>query len=118
MGITVTDTEAGCRIAFEGEICCAHARAYEDQLIDAMRRYRHLAIDLSAIRGIDRCGLQLLSLLQKLGGRNAVVVADSPVVQQARQRLLRIAADGVPRGSSERPAPRRGSAGASNAAHR
>lgn len=109
MGITVTATETGCRVVFEGSITCEHARALEDKIIDALRRYQQLAIDLSAIREIDQCGLHLVGLLTKVGGANAVVLADSPVVQQAKQRLLKTSRSGVLRGArSERPDGRLG----------
>lgn len=96
MGITLTATENGCLVVFEGDITCEHARALEDKIIDALRRYRELAIDLSAIREIDVYGLHLVGLLSKVGGTSAVVVADSPVVHQATQRLLKTS-HGAPR---------------------
>lgn len=109
MGITVTATETGCRVVFEGDITCEHARALEDKIIDALRRYQELAIDLAAIREIDLCGLHLVGLLSKVGGPNAVVVADSPVVQLATQRLQKTFRSGALRGArGERPDGRLG----------
>ena len=45
-------------------------------------------MDLSAVDEIDLCGIHLLGLLQSFGGKEVVIVATSPVVEQASARLL------------------------------
>jgi ABC-type transporter Mla MlaB component len=58
--------------------------ALEDQVFAAMRRHQQLSVDLSEVTEVDLCGLHLLSLLQSVG----VIVASSPIVEQASARLI------------------------------
>jgi hypothetical protein len=99
MGISIDEGETRCRIVFEGEITDGSAREFENLIIGALRRYRHLDIDLSGITEIDLWGLHLLGVLRHLGGPHAVVVADSMVVQQATQRLMKTARGSFLRGT-------------------
>lgn len=76
--------EAAHILKFEGKMTHEFYRELEDKVIDAMRRHKHLAIDLSEVSEIDLCGLHLVGLLQSVG----VIVAASPVVEHASRRLL------------------------------
>jgi ABC-type transporter Mla MlaB component len=88
MTVTLIGNEHGCRLVFAGSMTYEFAREMEDRIIDALRRYRHFEIDLSAVHDVDLCGLHLLGMLQNVGGQNARIVADSQAVQQASKRLL------------------------------
>ena len=72
------------QIKFDGKMTFEFYRELEDRVIDAMRRYKNLEIDLSEVNEIDLCGLHLVGLLQSVG----VIVAASPVVEQASKGLL------------------------------
>lgn len=72
------------RLKFDGPMTFDFRNELEATLIDAMRRHKSLAVDLSDVREIDLYGVHLLGLLQSVGA----VVALSPVVQLAAQRLL------------------------------
>ncbi|MFZ4538588.1 hypothetical protein [Propionivibrio sp.] len=76
--------ETSFHIKFGGKMTYEFYRELEDKVIDAMRRYNHLEIDLSEVSEIDICGLHLVGLLQRAG----VIVATSPVVEQASRGLL------------------------------
>lgn len=77
-----------CRLVFGSSMTMAHARELEDQIIQAMRRYEKLEVDLSGVNEIDICGVHLLGMLQTLGGTETRIVATSPVVDQQYSRLL------------------------------
>lgn len=88
MTVTLIGNDQRCRLIFEGSMTFDDAREIEDRIIDALRRYQHFEIDLSAVSDVDLCGLHLLGMLQNVGGENAQVVAGSPVVDMASKRLL------------------------------
>ena len=88
MKITLADGDRACRLTFAGSMTIAFSAQLEDAIIDAMRRYTHLEVDLSGVREIDHCGLHLLGLLQSIAGKEVAIVANSPVVEQASRRLL------------------------------
>jgi len=85
--MSMTD-EAAFRLTFEGKMTFEFSAELEDRIIGAMRRYQHLEVDLSGVHEIDLCGIHLLGLLQSFGGKEVVIVAISPVVEQASRRLL------------------------------
>jgi len=80
--------EAACRLTLKGKLTFEHSAELEDRIINAMRRYPHLEVDLSGVDEIDLCGIHLLGMLQSFGGKEVVIVATSPVVEQASKRLL------------------------------
>jgi anti-anti-sigma regulatory factor len=84
MEIKTSIDGAKFRLKFDGNMTHAHYRELEDRIIDAMRRYKNLEVDLSGVEEIDLCGLHLIGLLQSV----ATIVATSPVVAQASARLL------------------------------
>jgi len=88
MGHQPTTDEAVCRLTFEGKMTFDVARELEERILGAMHRFRHLEVDLSGVNEIDLCGIHLLGLMQKIGGKEVVIVAKSPVVEQASGRLL------------------------------
>jgi len=76
--------EGAFPIKFVGKMTYEVYRELEDRVIDAMRRYKALEIDLSDVTEIDLCGIHLIGLMQSAG----VIVAASPVVEQASERLF------------------------------
>lgn len=88
MSITLVADGSACRLTLAGKITVESWRELEDGIIDALRRYTHFEVDLSGIREIDLCGIQLIEMLRSLGGTNLRIVAASPLVDQASRRLL------------------------------
>lgn len=82
-------TEASVfRLTVEGKMTFEFAKEIEAQILGAMHRYLHLEVDLSGVREIDLCGIHLLGLLRSFGDKRVLIVAVSPVVEQAPRRLL------------------------------
>lgn len=88
MSITLIDQESHCRLVFEGSLTFEFARELEDRIIDALRRYTSFELDLSGIREIDLCGIHLLGVLDAFAGKTTRIVGRSPLVEQAKCRLL------------------------------
>ena len=79
--------EEGFRLTFGGSMTVAFANELEDRIIDAMRKYKHLEVDLSGVLEIDLCGIHLIRLLQTVGGKAVDFVATSPIVEKAVKGL-------------------------------
>ena len=90
------DDSTGFRLIFDGSMTMDFANQLEDRILDAMRKYRHLEVDLSGVREIDLCGIHLIRLLQTVGGKAVDFVATSPIVERA----LALA---TPRGTRQLP---------------
>jgi anti-anti-sigma regulatory factor len=88
MNVALVDKGHTCRLILEGEMTFAFARYMEDRIIDALRRYRRIEVDLAGVSEIDLCGIHLLGVLQTVGGEGVHIVANSPVVEQGAARLL------------------------------
>lgn len=88
MTVCLIPGNKGCQLVFSGSLTYEFSRDMEDQIIGALRGYEHIDVDLSDVQEIDLCGIHLLGVLQTLGGEHVDIVADSPVVQNASQRLL------------------------------
>lgn len=97
MSGTQADDNNGFRLIFDGSMTMDFANQLEDRILDAMRKYRHLEVDLSGVREIDLCGIHLIRLLQTVGGKAVDFVATSPIVERA----LALA---TPRGTRHLPA--------------
>lgn len=67
-------------IHIEGSMTSQHSREIEDFIINMMRLYSCLKVDISAVNEIDRCGLHLLSMLKNFGGDRVDIFSTSPVV--------------------------------------
>ncbi|MFZ4535352.1 hypothetical protein [Propionivibrio sp.] len=78
------ERETAFQLKFAGKLTREFYRELEDRVIDAMRRYKKLEVDLSEVIEIDLCGLHLVGLLVSAG----VIVATSAVVEQASKNLL------------------------------
>lgn len=71
-------------LKFVGQMTYEHYREMEDRVRHAINSQKPLKVDLAEVNKIDLCGLHLLGLLQSEG----VIVASSPVVEQASRNLL------------------------------
>jgi len=76
--------EQAFHIKFDGKMTHEFYGDLESRVKDAMQRHEKLAIDLSGVSEIDLCGIHLIGLLKSAG----VIVATSPVVEQATRGLL------------------------------
>jgi hypothetical protein len=63
---------------FAGEI--------EDMILDALRRYTHVQVDLSKVSEIDICGIHLLGLLESFANKGVEIIAISPAIEKAYER--------------------------------
>jgi len=88
MGHLLSTEEPVFRLTFEGKMTYEVGMELEERILNAMHRYPHLEVDLSGVHEIDLCGVHLLGLLQRVGGKGVVIVATSPTVEQASRRLL------------------------------
>lgn len=87
MSIELIKTDGGCRLLFSGCLTYEFSGELEDQIIDVLRNYRVIEIDLSGVTEVDLCGLHLLGILESIGRSGVRILADSAVVERARQRL-------------------------------
>lgn len=74
-------------IRIEGSMTSQHSREIEDFIINLMRRYSRVKVDVSAVNEIDRCGLHLLTLLKNFGGDRVDIFSTSPVVDVALAQM-------------------------------
>lgn len=93
MSGTYTDENNGFRLILDGSMTIAFANQIEDRILDAMRKYKRLEVDLSGVREIDLCGIHLIRLLQAVGGKAVDFIATSPIVEQAVKGLLSTSRD-------------------------
>ena len=88
MSSVCANDDSGFRLTFDGSMTLAFANELEDRILEAVRKYKHLEVDLSGVREIDLCGIHLIRLLQTLGGKAVNFVATSPIVEHALKGLL------------------------------
>lgn len=105
MNLSLADKDHACRLIFEGRMTCEFARELEDQIIDALRRYRHFEVDLSGVSEIDLCGVRLLGVLEAVGGKAVKIVATSPAVERGKSRALAAGRGRWLRGDAAGPRP-------------
>lgn len=95
MNIILNDGAACCCLIFEGAMTHRFLRTMEDRIIDCMRRYPQIDVDLTGVSEIDVYGARLLAVLRGFGEEVIRIVAASPVVEAALSQIPRT------------PAPRR-----------
>lgn len=89
MDLKLIDNNDGCRLVIGGRVTQEHSARLEAGIIDTMRRYARVEVDLAGVNEIDRFGIRLIGLMQKLGGREVRIVAASEAFQSAAdQRKL------------------------------
>lgn len=81
--------EAEFRLTFNSKMTFEFVAEIEKMMLDALRRYIHIEVDLSKVREIDICGVHLLGFLESFTDKGLVIIATSPVVEQAYERLHR-----------------------------
>ncbi|HEX6735112.1 MAG TPA: STAS domain-containing protein [Azonexus sp.] len=83
MNLTLIGSNRSGRIVIAGRITEEFSAQLEAGVVDAMRRYPRLTVDLSGVAEIDHFGVRFLKLMQNLGGKELAIVATSPAVEQA-----------------------------------
>lgn len=80
--------EADFRLTFDKQMTFAFATELEDRILDALRRYKHVEVDLSKVKEVDLYGAHLLGLLQSFFGKGLVLIGTSPAVDKAYRQFL------------------------------
>jgi hypothetical protein len=75
------------RLIFKSKMTFEHSSEIEDMILDALRRYTHIEVDLSNVREIDICGVHLLGLLENFANKGVSIIATSPAIEKAHERL-------------------------------
>lgn len=88
MNLTFIGSERSCRIVIAGRITEEFSAQLEAGIVDAMRRYPRLTVDLSGVAEIDHFGVRFLRLMQNLGGNELAIVATSPAVERATEKSI------------------------------
>lgn len=88
MSISIVALEEGCRLVFGADLTFDFVRELEDAIIDALRRYAYIEIDLAGVTRIDACGIHLLGLLLDFGGGRAKIASNMQLVEQAYARFF------------------------------
>lgn len=83
----LTTRETGFRLTFDSKMTLEFASQLEDMIIDALRRYAHVEVDLSRVLEVDLCGINLLGLLKCFSDKGLVIIATSPAVEKAYLRF-------------------------------
>ena len=89
MTTALTAGEDGFRLTFKSKMTIQYATEIENMILDALRRHMHIEVDLSKVREIDLCGMHLLGFLESFIDKGVVIVATSPIVEQASAHLNR-----------------------------
>jgi ABC-type transporter Mla MlaB component len=76
----------GCRLVIGGRVTQENSARLEAGIIDTMRRYARVEVDLAGVQEIDGCGIRLIGLMQRLGGKEVQIVAASPAFRNAAER--------------------------------
>jgi len=87
MNNALTVGETGSRLTFKSKMTYEFASEIEEVMLDAMRHYPHVEVDLSKVHEIDNCGVHLLGFLDSFSGKGLHIIARSPAVEQAYARL-------------------------------
>lgn len=82
-----TNSEAQYRLTFKSKMTFEFASEIEDMILDALRRYTHIEVDLSNVMEIDICGIHLLGLLENFTNKGVEIIATSPAIEKAYERL-------------------------------
>ena len=92
-------------ILLEGKIALRDAPGVLQGLDDAVKRFAHIEIDMSAVVEVDLCALQLLVSARKsasaLGRKLTLVVAPNGAVAAGLIRVGLVGRDGRPRNAAE-----------------
>jgi len=84
----LTVRESGFRLTLKSKMTYQFASEIEDMILDAMRHYVHVEVDLSKVQEIDLCGVHLLGFLESFSDKGVLIVARSAAVKQAYEHFL------------------------------
>ena len=87
MNNALTVGGAEFRLTFKSKMTFEFAAEIEEMILDALRRYMRVEIDLSKVREIDICGIHLLGFLESFTDKGLVIVATSPAIEKAYERI-------------------------------
>lgn len=87
MNISLNSGSDGVCLVLEGPMTHRFSSQMEDRIIDSMRRYPQLSVDLSGVSEIDLCGVHLLGVLRSFGEDAVRIVNASPAVEAALSKL-------------------------------
>lgn len=86
MELMLIHSTDGCRLVIGGSVTRDNMTRLEAGIIDTMRRYARVEVDLAGVHEIDGYGIRLIGLMQSLGGEDVRIVAASPAFQAATGR--------------------------------
>jgi anti-anti-sigma regulatory factor len=89
MSNAIDTGESGSLLKFNGKMTYEFASEIEEVMLDAMRHYPHVEVDLSKVDEIDGCGIHLLGFLENFSAKGLHIIASSRAVEEAYERLHR-----------------------------
>lgn len=87
MNTPLNDGDVQFRLTFKSKMTFEFSGEIEDMILDALRRYTRIQVDLSKVTEIDICGVHLLGLLESFANKGVEVIATSPAIERAYERL-------------------------------
>jgi hypothetical protein len=86
MNNSLNNGKAQFLLIFKSKMTFEFAGEIEDMILDALRRYTHIQVDLSKVSEIDICGIHLLGLLESFANKGVEIIATSPAIEKAYER--------------------------------
>jgi hypothetical protein len=86
MNNSLNNGKAQFLLTFKSKMTFEFAGEIEDMILDALRRYKHIQVDLSKVSEIDICGIHLLGLLESFANKGVEIIATSPTIEKAYER--------------------------------
>lgn len=87
MNNAINSGDAQFRLTFKSKMTFEFSAEIEDMILDALRRYTHIEVDLSKVKEIDICGVHLLGLLENFANKGVEIIATSPAIEKAYEQL-------------------------------
>jgi hypothetical protein len=87
MNKPLNNGDAQFRLTFKSKMTFEFAGEIEDMILDALRRYTHVEVDLSNVNEVDICGVHLLGLLENFANKGVEIIATSPAIEKGLERL-------------------------------
>ncbi len=87
MNSSLNNSNTLFRLTFKSKMTFEFAREIEDMILDALRRYTRIEVDLSKVNEIDICGIHLLGLLETFANKGVAIIATSPAIEKAYEQL-------------------------------
>jgi anti-anti-sigma regulatory factor len=86
MNTSLSKGKAQFLLTFKSKMTFEFAGEIEDMILDALRRYTYIQVDLSNVTEIDICGIHLLGLLESFANKGVEIIATSPAIEKAYER--------------------------------